>query len=151
MPVIFGGSQQGGTKWLIQQVVPFEIVGFTQISLSASQGHVGYELEIEGEGFRPGENLTIMFGGVDVTEDCLDGPPKVTSTGVGAGTFSAIIAIPHSTYGNKEVKVTGKTSGAKVTRIFKVLPKIVISQTEGAIGEEITIDGSGFRAAVLLI
>ena len=141
-----GGSQQGGTKWLIQQVVPFEIVGFTQISLSASQGHVGDRLEIEGEGFLPGESLTIMFDGVDVTE----GAPKAASSGVGAGTFNGIITVPHSTYGNKEIKVIGKTSGTKVTRTFKVLPKIVLSKTEGAVGEEITIDGSGFRGRSLV-
>jgi len=131
-------------KYLIQQVVPFTIVGFTQVTLTPTQGNVGQELEIEGEGFWPGEDIQIIFNNIDITEDYLDGEPKAVASGAAAGTFNVVVPIPVSTYGEKEVKITGEDSGVEVTRTFTVRPKVTLSPVSGGTGTQVIVRGTGF-------
>lgn len=131
-------------KYAIEQVVPFKITGFSVATLTPTQGNVGQELEIEGEGFWPGEDIQILFAGIDITEDYLDDEPKAASSGAAAGTFNVVVPVPVLSYGEKEVKIIGENSGVEVTRTFTVRPKITLSPTEGGADTQIIVRGTGF-------
>ena len=139
-------ARHNGTinKHLLQQVAPFKITGFTKATLTPTQGNVGQELTIEGEGFWPGENLQILFAGIDITQDYIDGEPKAASSGAAAGTFNVVVPVPVTSQGEKEVKVIGKNSGVEVTRTFTVRPKITLSPSEGGADTQIIVRGTGF-------
>ena len=131
-------------KYALVQSVPFKITGFTKGTLTPTQGNVGQEIEIEGEGFWPGENIQILFAGIDITQDYVSGEPKAASSGAAAGTFSVVVPVPVANYGEKEVKIIGKNSGVEVTRTFTVRPKITLSPVEGAADTQIIVRGTGF-------
>jgi hypothetical protein len=131
-------------KYAIVQVTPFKITGFSQATLTPTQGNVSDELEISGEGFWPGENLQITFDDIDITQDHIEGEPKAASSGAAAGTFNVVVPVPATSYGEKEVKVIGNNSGIEVTRTFTVRPKITLSPSEGGADTQIIVRGTGF-------
>lgn len=127
-------------KHLILEGTPFEVTGFSEFALNPTEGNVGQELEISGEGFLPGEDIQILFAGVDITAEYTAGAPKALSS----GTFSVVAPVPVASYGENEVKVTGESSGVIATATFTVLPKITITPAFGRSGSTVVVDGSGF-------
>ena len=131
-------------KYVILQSATFEITGFSKILLSVTQGQVGDEIEIKGDGYLPGEKLKIMFGGIDITASCIGAEPKVGNNGC----FSVVVPVPEVCYGEKEVRCIGKNSGIEAAKAFTVKPKIVLSSINGGRDEQITIRGTGFLDGV---
>jgi hypothetical protein len=96
-------------KYAIVQAVPFKITGFSVVTLTPTQGNVSDELEISGEGFWPGENLQVLFAGIDIT--AITGwRAQSGSSGASAGTLTWL-SLSRNSQGEKEVKVIGKNSG----------------------------------------
>ncbi len=127
-------------KHIILAGTPFEIAGFSDVLFTPTEGHVGQELEITGEGFSPGESIQILFDGEDITEGYLDGEPKAASS----GTFNVVVPVPAASYGEKEVKIVGASSRIEVVKTFTVLPKITLSPTFGGPSTRIIVHGTGF-------
>jgi hypothetical protein len=115
--------------------------GFTitpQITLSVSSGYVGDTITVSGTGFAAG-SVTILYDGVS----------KGTATAAATGTFSGFsLTVPESTKGPHTIRVqeTSATSNY-ATDTFTVSPKITISPTSGAVGDTVTISGTGFAAS----
>jgi hypothetical protein len=131
-------------KYVILDGVPFAITGFSDVALAPVQGSSGQELEITGGGFWPGENIQILFDGIDITEEYVDGEPKAVSSGTEAGTFSVVVPVPAASYGEKVVKVIGESSGIEANRTFTVLPKITLTPAFGGGGSQVIVSGTGF-------
>jgi phosphoribosylformylglycinamidine (FGAM) synthase PurS component len=135
---------ENNDRFIVKGKAEFRVTGDIDVTLTPTQGNVGQELTIEGEGFWPGENLQILFAGIDITQDYIDDEPKAASSGAAAGTFNVVVPVPVTSQGEKEVKVIGKNSGVEVTRTFTVRPKITLSPSEGGADTQIIVRGTGF-------
>ncbi|NLE89417.1 MAG: hypothetical protein GX602_00550 [Dehalococcoidales bacterium] len=135
-------AKHNGTinKYVLLKGEPFELTGFFEVSFIPSEGHVGQELEISGEGFLPGEDIQILFAGVDITTGYVEGAPQALSSGA----LSVVIPVPAGIYGEKQVTVVGESSGITATGTFTVLPKITLSPSFGESGSAVVVNGSGF-------
>jgi len=127
-------------KFVIIGGTPFEVTGFSEFALNPTEGHVGQELEISGEGFLPGEDIQILFAGIDITAEYTAGAPQALSSGA----FSVVIPVPAASCGENEVQVTGESSGITATATFTVLPKITLTPSFGESGSAVVVKGSGF-------
>jgi hypothetical protein len=115
--------------WISFMVTP-------QITLSASSGYVGDTVTVSGTGFNAG-SVTIYF----------DTTSRGTVTASASGAFSSFtFTIPESYRGNHGVKGTD-ASGDSPAVSFTTLQKITISPTSGAVGDTVTINGTGFGAS----
>ncbi|MDD5486634.1 MAG: IPT/TIG domain-containing protein, partial [Dehalococcoidales bacterium] len=140
-----GAGENERSDMQVKGKVEFRVTDEVDIALSHTQGFVDDDLQVEGEGFWPGEQVEVYFDGYDITSSYFEGEPKAASTGIGAGSFSVTVPVPEAAYGNRAIKIKGVTSGAEVTKNFKVLPKINLSEDKGAVGDVIYIDGTGFK------
>jgi len=136
---------ESGNDFAVKGSAEFSVTGEVNISLSDPEGFVDSELKIEGVGFWPGEQIEVYFDGYDITNSYFAGEPKAASPGIGAGSFSVTVPVPDAVYGDKEVKIVGKTSGAEVVKNFKVLPHATFSPTEGSVGTKVLVAGTGFK------
>jgi len=107
-----------------------------EIELSASSGNVGDTLTVSGSGFKASSTVTIYY----------DGGSVGTDTTNATGTFTGFtFTVPDSDKGTHTVK--GKdTVGFSPTVNFTVLPEITINPTSGAVGDTVTVSGTGFAA-----
>lgn len=106
------------------------------ISLSALSGYVGDVVTATGTGFRASSTVTIYFG--------TTAAKTVTTTS--SGTFSNVnLSIPDISGGSHLVKGTD-ASGESPAVNFLIMPKTAISPSSGAVGGQVTINGSGFHA-----
>jgi hypothetical protein len=108
-----------------------------QVSLSPGIGHVSEKFVVSGSGFLPGSPITITFDSATVASGTADG----------AGNFSGLSAtVPSSARGSH--KVTAKDSaGAFQTVNFETLQGMSINPQTGAVGDKLTVAGSGFAAS----
>jgi len=108
----------------------------TGITISPTEGPVGTEVDIDGVGFDDREDIDIEYDGVDI--DIASGDDETDSK----GEFELTVIIPESTAGDHTI--TAKVHGDEAEADFTVEPKITISPTSGEIGDEVTINGTGF-------
>lgn len=108
-------------------------------ALTTSPFHVGDTVTVTGNGFAASSTSIIIY---------FDGTTNVdTATTNSAGVLSgASFIVPECTQGNHTVKGTD-ASGSSPNFTFTVSPKITISPTSGAVGDTVTISGTGFAAS----
>lgn len=123
----------------IEAIDTFTVIGTGEITLDPDEGAVGTEVEIEGEGFAGGEEITVEYAGDEV--DIESGDEETDSD----GEFSCTVIIPESTKGKHTVTVTDE-SGSEAEADFTVEPGIVLTPASGAAGTGITVSGTGFRS-----
>ena len=120
----------------IEAVADFTVIG-GEITISPEKSTVGDRVEISGEDFGNRKSITVEYDGVEV--DIASGDTKTNSS----GDFTCIIVIPESVEGDHTITVTD-TSDIEAEADFTVEPEITISPTSGAIGDAITVNGTGF-------
>jgi len=108
----------------------------TGITISPTEGPVGTEVAIDGIGFDDKKDIDIEYDGVDI--DIASGDTETDSK----GKFELTIEIPESTAGKHTI--TAEFGGEKGEADFTVEPKITVNPTSGEIGDEVTINGTGF-------
>ena len=114
----------------------FDVVA-RQIVISPSSGYVGSTVTVSGSGFNASSSVTIYFDTISVG----------TATTNTAGSFSgATFTVPQSYRGTHTVKGSD-ASGDSPTVNFTTLQKITITPASGAVGDTVTINGTGFAAS----
>jgi len=112
------------------------IVAARQIVISPSSGYVGSTVTVSGSGFNASSSVTIYFDNTSVG----------TTTTNTAGSFSgATFTVPES-YGGTHTVKGSDASGSSPTVNFTTLQNITITPASGAVGDTITINGTGFAA-----
>ena len=108
-----------------------------EIELDDSSGNVGDTITVDGYGFRDSATVTIYYDGVSVGTDYTNSD----------GTFDNFtFTVPDSTKGTHTVRARDST-GYSPTVNFTVSPEITISSSSGAVGDAITVSGTGFAAS----
>ena len=107
------------------------------ITISPISGYVGDTVTVSGSGFGASSTVTIYFDSTSVD----------TVTTTSSGTFSSeTFTVPESYKGNHTVKGTD-TGGSSPDVTFTVSLKITVTPASGAVGDTLTISGSGFAAS----
>jgi len=143
-PVFTVGAYPAGTKMVwIRDVSTGALYAGTftiipNINLNESSGYVDDEIEVSGTAFNTGASVTIYFDNTIIVID-----NAVTDS---SGTFTTTtFAIPESYSGSHTVKVRdGIGNYAEAT--LTVLQQITVTPALGAIGDTVTISGTGFAA-----
>ena len=123
----------------IEAIDTFTVTGTGEIALDPDEGAVGTGVEITGEGFAGGEEITVEYVGDEVDIESGD---EETDSG---GDFSCTVIIPESTKGKHTVTVTDE-SGSEAEADFTVEPALTLTPASGAAGTGITVSGTGFRS-----
>jgi hypothetical protein len=106
----------------------------TITSPSPASGNVGDTVTVSGNGFKTNSTVTIYF----------DTTSEGTKTAAANGTFTGFtFTVPESTKGIHTVKGSD-TEGASPTVNFTVSPEITLDPASGAVGDEVTVTGTGF-------
>ena len=111
----------------------FTIIGVT---ISPTSGVVGTEVRITGVGFDDREEIDIKFGTTSV--DIVRGDDDTDSR----GELTSYILVPESTEGDHTITVEVKNDEGEAE--FTVEPDISIDPEEGAVGDSVTVTGTGF-------
>lgn len=114
---------------------PF-IVDEIEIELYPKDGTVGTTVAVNGRGFYASERITFYYDEAEVNV----GNGLATLVGEVAYSFN----VPESTVGNHEIKAQD-ILGNSAEVDFKVIPSVALSPVSGAMGDEITVNGSGFE------
>ena len=112
----------------------FTIVVAAATSLSLTTGYVGTEVTVTGTGFRAGTAITITLCN-----------RQFSTAAQSDGSFSASFNIPTCPAGTHEMTISDGTSTATAT--FEVKASASLSQNQGHVGTEVTVTGTGFKAA----
>jgi hypothetical protein len=113
------------------------IVQEPRIDLSSSEGPVGTEVTVEGRGFYSGGNVDLYYY---QDEDRVSIATEESSS-IGEVTF--VFSIPDSMAGEHRILVEDVIDNVDKAD-FEVVPTLMLSQTAGAIGDDLTVSGSGF-------
>jgi hypothetical protein len=109
------------------------------ITASPTSGNVDDEVEVSGEAFPSGEDITVEYDSTDVTAQIVG-----DSTTGSNGEFSFYLAIPESTAGEHTITVSIEDLEIEVEAVVTVEPKIAIDLTTGPAGTEVEVTGIGF-------
>jgi hypothetical protein len=120
--------------------VDFYLEGLAGIEPSITSGVVGSQVEITGLGYAKGENLTVRFDDVDITNNIVTGDGAADIN----GSFLMTVAIPENLKGAHNVSVIGLTSLAVDTFEFTIVPSISLNVNSSAPGTDVVISGYGF-------
>jgi hypothetical protein len=107
------------------------------VTISPTSGYVGDTVTVTGSGFTASSTVTIYFDTTSVG--------TVTTTTSGAFT-TFTFTVPESYRGTHTVKGSG-TGGDSSTVSFTVSSKITVTPASGAVGDTLTINGTGFAAS----
>jgi len=114
--------------------------GFTitpEIAASISTGHVGDTVTVSGIGFEASKTVTIFYDTASVGTD------TTSANGAFAGfTF----AVPASTKGNHTISGRDTTVSSPTVN-FIVSPEMTIIPASGAVGDTVTVSGTGFAGS----
>ncbi len=130
------------TYYGLKQIVAFDsftVESTGEITLDPEEGAVGIEVEITGEGFDEEEGIAVEYDGDDI--DIASGDDETDNDGEFEDTT---ITIPPSTAGDHTITVIGDDSDIEATATFTVEPQITIAPQSGAVGDSITVNGTGF-------
>jgi hypothetical protein len=105
-----------------------------QITITPTSGYVGSTVTVSGSGFNPSSTVTIYFDTTAIR----------TVAATASGSFSgATFTVPESYRGTHTIK--GKDAGGDSLDVtFTTLQKTTVSQTSGVVGDQVTLDGTGF-------
>jgi hypothetical protein len=106
-----------------------------EISVSPPTAQVGDKISISGTGFLGKKPVSVSFNNIDISD-------YETDT---YGSFSTTFALPEVVYGSNRFIARDIDKSADDT-VF-VTPKIVLSSTTPAVGDKITLSGSGFSGS----
>ncbi len=115
------------------------------ISLSPTTDYVGEEVTVAGTGFTASKDVTITFY-TSATTYVTVGTAETDANG---SFTSATFTVPESYRGSHTVKALDD-SNYYDTASFTTNPSITLSPTSGAVGDEVTVNGTGFRASKLI-
>lgn len=110
------------------------------IGLSSSSGYVGDQITVAGTGFAASKNVTITFHNVNVGTAQTDASGSLTD---------ATFTVPDSYRGSHTVKALDASTYYD-TASFTTNQSITLSPTSGAVGDEVTVSGTGFRVSKLI-
>jgi len=113
---------------------PF-IVQEVEIELYPRDGAVGTRVTVDGQGFYVGEVVTFYYDGTRADIGTVVADP--------AGEFTYTFAIPDSMAGNHEITAEDLLGNSDEVN-FKVLSSITLDQSSGALGDRVTVSGTGF-------
>lgn len=137
--VVYGGDYYVYTTYYdsdtIKTADDFTVIGIKE--LDTDKGPVGTEVEIEGVSFDRYEEITVQYDGYDI--DIASGDEDTDTH----GDFTCTIIIPESTAGVHTIAVEDE-SDHTAEAVFIVEPAITISPTSGIVGDEVTVNGTGF-------
>jgi len=122
----------------IRAVAEFTVIA-AEIALDTNEGPVGIEVKISGSDFVDREEITVEYDWEPV--DIAFGERKTDRY----GEFTLTIIIPESIAGDHTITVTDESDNEAEAE-FTVESKIAISQTSGAVGDTVTVSGTGFIA-----
>jgi len=110
-----------------------------EIVADPDEGTVGTEVEISGQYFTASDDITVEFGGDDITDDIVDGDTDTDSN----GEFDCTIEVPESTAGDHTIAVEDEHDHiAEAT--FTVESYVALVPAEGSINEQVAVSGTGF-------
>ena len=110
------------------------------ITIAPTLGLVGDQVTVSGTGFDIQKRVTITFDGVAVTTN-----PATVTTGAD-GSFSATFIVSSAANGAHTVKVQD-ASGNSSTATYSVRHRMSMEPTEGKVGDEVSVSGSGFAGS----
>jgi len=135
--LVYGGDYYVYTTYYdsdsIRTVNDFTVIG---IELDTDEGPVGTEVEIEGIAFDKNKVIKLFYDGATLA--IASGDEDTDNH----GDFTCTIIIPESTAGVHTI--TAEFGGEKGEAKFIVEPAITISLTSGIVGDEVTVNGTGF-------
>ena len=108
------------------------------ITIDPESGTTGSEVEVVGTGFRDDRTIVVTFDGEIVATS----PTPVRSDG--DGSFTARFHVPPCF--NRNVEVEASDGRYRAAEEFVVLAAIKLSGSSGQVGDEVSIEGSGFRS-----
>lgn len=108
-----------------------------EIVIDPEEGAVGDEVEVNGEGFRPNQRISVEYDGAEV--DIISGASETNSQ----GNFLGSIIVPASVTGDHTITVSDK-SGDWDEVEFTVEPKLALDPGEQGIGGVVVVNGTGF-------
>jgi hypothetical protein len=103
--------------------------------LSPTSGYVGDAITVSGTGFYTGAAVTVNF----------DSTLWFSTTALANGTFSVATTVPASVRGTHTVQ--GYDVYGYASTSFTTYSKITVTPASGAVGDNISISGSGFAAS----
>ena len=112
------------------------VIPGTEIKLDVAEGPVGTTVNIEGKGFYAGKMVTLYF------YDRI-GEKLGTEIATASGEFRYGFTVPVSTAGKHKITATNAEGDTAQTQ-FEVMPLIALNLTSGAIGDILTVRGTGF-------
>jgi len=112
------------------------IVQEPEIELYPGDGTVGTEVTVSGQGFYAGGTVTVYY------RDAATGNLG-NETADASGGFTYTFSIPDSAAGSHEI-VVEDALGTSAEASFIVIPAFTISSSSGAIGDSVTVTGTGF-------
>lgn len=112
-----------------------------EVELNPEEGPVGEEVEITGVDFAEEEDLTVEFDDEEI--DIEDGDEETDDD----GEFSLTVYIPEATAGDHTITVTDG-DGSEGTATFTVEPEITLDKSKAAVGDNVTVYGTGFGSEV---
>ena len=107
------------------------------ITLDDSTGNVGDTLSVDGAGFTGSTTVTIYYDSTSVGTD---------TTNANGSFDNFTFTVPASTVGDHDVAGRDAT-GYSPDVSFEVSPEIAISPATGAVGDTVTVSGTGFAAS----
>ncbi len=115
-----------------------------EITLTPPEGTVGTVVTVDGKGFYVNKMVTFYY--YNVSEEKLG-----TEVASPIGEYSYKFTIPDSTAGRHKITAES-TRGNSAEAEFEVLPVITLNPTSGAIGDTLTVSGTGFgyRSVVII-
>ena len=116
----------------------FTVEAVGEIELDLDKGPVDTEVEITGQGFDDEEDIIVEYDGDEI--DIASGDEETDDD----GEFTCTIIIPESTGGEHTISVIGEDSDIEAEAEFTVEAEIAISPDSGAVGDTITVSGTGF-------
>ncbi|MFC1897663.1 IPT/TIG domain-containing protein [Chloroflexota bacterium] len=117
------------------------IVIAAEIELDPNKGPVGAEVEITGIDFADSEDITVEFDDYDL--DIESGDDETDND----GEFECTVIIPKATAGEHAIIVIDD-SDILAEAYFTVEPEIIVSTDRTALGDSITVSGTGFGEEV---
>ncbi|MBE9512500.1 MAG: IPT/TIG domain-containing protein [Chloroflexi bacterium] len=125
----------------IKAVADYTVIAGKITKFSPDEGPVGTEVEINGEDFGDGEDITIKYDGD--TLDIESGDDAADSS----GDVDCTIIIPESIAGDHTLTISDE-SLSEVEEVFTVEPEITISPTQAPPGDTATVTGTGYGKKV---
>jgi hypothetical protein len=102
--------------------------------ISPSSGTVGTTITVDGAGFKAKSAIYINYDGSQIAHGTSDSNGNFTIT------FTAV----SSSTGTHQITVTDNTNTSKLS--FNIMPAIQIEPTNGFVGSDITVSGTGFTS-----